>query len=411
MICTLRKRGRLYYARVRLGGWSRPRYFALGVSDKQVAQQMLADKIRKLERQAVGILPSDTVLDGSAQPVLGLLAAFLGDVKARGRAANTVRLYRLGIIQVCGECGWTYLREISRDGFERWRAAVLAPVATVRREGSIRIKCEESRRVRPAIQIAAGHYPLNSGSGVPPHTPRSANTINHILGYLKTFLVWCADREFIERDRLRLVKPVRIKAGRGCRRALSAAELAHFFASVPAHRMAVYATAYYAGLRRKEMNKLKRGDFQLDGPRPFVRVPGIAAKNGETQDVPLHRALVAILRSYWSLDTAPFAWAFYGHVPNMDTWRRDLERAGIPYKDAEGRRFDFHASRMTLNTHLREARVGLEDRMAILRWSDPRLAGETYMDERQISVAAEVAKLPDFGGRDRQTARSGALPA
>ncbi len=69
---------------------------------------------------------------------------------------------------------------------------------------------------------------------------------------------------------------------------------------------------------------------------------------------------------------------------------------GIPYTDADGRRFDFHALRMTLNTHLREARVGLEDRMAILRWSDPRLAGETYMDERQISVRAELAKLPDF---------------
>jgi integrase len=158
--------------------------------------------------------------------------------------------------------------------------------------------------------------------------------------------------------------------------------------------MAVYATAYYAGLRRKELNKLKLGDFRLDCPRPFVRVPGIAAKNGETQDVPLHMALVAILQSHWPEGIAPFAWAFYGHVPNMETWRRDLERAGIPYKDAEGRRFDFHALRMTLNTHLREVRVGLEDRMAILRWSDPRLAGETYMDERQINVAAEIAKLP-----------------
>jgi len=79
----------------------------------------------------------------------------------------------------------------------------------------------------------------------------------------------------------------------------------------------------------------------------------------------------------------------------MDTWRRDLQRAGIPYIDEEGRKFDFHALRMTLNTHLREKRVSLEDRMAILRWSDPRLAKETYMDERQISVAGELSKLAD----------------
>jgi len=70
---------------------------------------------------------------------------------------------------------------------------------------------------------------------------------------------------------------------------------------------------------------------------------------------------------------------------------------------AAHRRFDFHALRMTLNTHLREARVGLEDRMAILRWSDPRLAKETYMDERQISVAAEIAKLSNLASGGRAT--------
>ena len=227
-------------------------------------------------------------------------------------------------------------------------------------------------------------------------TPAGGRESPSLVGYLKTFLGWCRDRDFIEGDPLRHVKPVTIKDNRGCRRALSEGELAHFLACVPVHRAAVYATAYYAGLRRNELNRLKRGDFYLDDAEPFVRVPGFVAKNGKTQDVPLHPSLVAILRSHWPADMAPFAWAFYEHVPNMDTWRRDLQRAGIPYKDAEGRRFDFHALRWTLNTHLRQAGVSVEDRMAILRWSDPRLARETYMDKRQISVAAQIAKLPSI---------------
>jgi integrase len=83
----------------------------------------------------------------------------------------------------------------------------------------------------------------------------------------------------------------------------------------------------------------------------------------------------------------------------MDTWRSDLERAGIPFLDGEGRRFDFHALRHTLCTHLRDARVGLRDAMAIMRHSDPRLTMRVYTDERQIGVASEVAKLPDLGTR------------
>ena len=68
--------------------------------------------------------------------------------------------------------------------------------------------------------------------------------------------------------------------------------------------------------------------------------------------------------------------------------------------DAEGRCFDFHALCHTLCTHLREARVGLPDAMAIMLHSDPPLTMRVYTDKRQIGVAAEVAKLPDFGAID-----------
>jgi len=405
MISTLRKRGRLYYVRVRLNDWPRPRYFALGVSDRQVAEQKRAELIRRLELQSVGYLPSDTALEASGQPILSLLEAFVADVEARGGSANTVRLYGRGVATVCRECRWVYLRDITRASCEIWRNGGLAPVVSSRRgawaaplnNGGAKRRDGGAPRRRP--ERAGGSPPLGAGEGAwgpaRPTALRAANTINHMLGYVKTFLRWCGRRGFLEGDPLRYVDNIRIKANRGYRRALPLPELGRFLASVPRHRAAVYATAYYAGIRRNELNRLKRGDFHLDAPKPFVRIPGFVAKNGKTQDVPLHAALVPVLRSYWTEDLAPFAWAFYGHVPNMDTYRRDLQRAGIPYIDEDGRRLDFHALRTNLNTHLREHGVGLEDRMAIMRWSDPRLARETYMDERQISVAAELEKLPD----------------
>lgn len=404
MIAEIRKRGRLWQARIKIAGWSKERYFKTGLSDKQSARKWLDVKVLKLERQSVGRLPSDAVLEASTRPILDLLDVYLGEVQVQGRAANTVRLYRQGITKICRECGWKCLQQISREGLERWRTSVLAPAGAERRgaraaplDGGAKRRDGGSPSRRP--ERAGGSPALGRGEGAvgpfDPRTPRAANTVNHMVGYLRTFMRWCEDREFIEGDPLRRVKPITIKDQGPFRRAITVAELAHFFASVPAHRAAVYTAAYYAGLRRSDLNRLKRGDFYLDGERPFVRVLGFRTKNGKTKDIRLDLRLVPVLRAYWPVDMAPFAWAFYGHVPNMDTWRRDLGRAGIPYKDAEGRRFDFHALRTTLNTHLRDKRVSLEDRMAILRWSEPRLARETYMDERQIAVAGELAKLDD----------------
>ena len=50
-----------------------------------LAEQKLAALIRKLERQAVGILPPDTVMDAVGRPIADHLVAFLGDLEARGR--------------------------------------------------------------------------------------------------------------------------------------------------------------------------------------------------------------------------------------------------------------------------------------------------------------------------------------
>ncbi len=362
-----------------------------------LAEHKRSKIIGKMERQAAGILPPDAVLEGAAQPILTLIGAFVADCASRGRSKNTQRLYGHQIANVCRECGFVYLRDVTRGGFEGWR------IRAQQGERSAS-KFEAKKDREPSRTTGEPHNAVASRRLVPGRL--SGKSINDTLGYLRTFLGWCERRGFIEVNPLRHVEKVQIRADRGYRRALSATELAAFFETVPRHRAAVYAAAYFAGLRRHELKRLKRGDFQLDGLNPCVRVPGIAAKNGKAQAVPLHQSLVSILRGYWAADMAPFAWAFRGHVPNMETWHRDLVRAGVPYLDGEGRRFDFHALRHTLCTHLREARVGLRDAMTIMRHSDPRLTLRVYTDERQISVSSEVAKLPPIPTFERAQIRA-----
>jgi integrase len=100
---------------------------------------------------------------------------------------------------------------------------------------------------------------------------------------------------------------------------------------VPQHRATIYLVAYYLGLRRAELNRLKRGDFDLDSIKPTVRIPGSVSKNGKAEQFELRPEIVASLRSFWAIDRSPFQWAFYGRVPQMVTFRRDLSRAGTPF--------------------------------------------------------------------------------
>lgn len=388
MIRTLRRKGRLYQARVRLDGWSHPRYFAMGVSDKRVAEQKLSELVRRLERQAYGLVPPDSVVDGAARPIADLLREFLGHLTVLGRSPATTRVYRVRIAALCRECGWTFLRDVTGDTFERWRRQRLGGRGAGGAGSAPSARSAELRRL-PRSTNPAESAPSWPQGGSP-------KSVNDSLNGMRTFLRWCERKAYLDVDPLRRVERIRLKGDRNYRRALSAEQLAEFFESVPPQRAAVYRVAYYTGLRRKELNGLRRADFILEGANPRVRVPGSVAKNGRTQEIPLHAACVAILRGYWSSETPSFDWAFRGRVPKLETWRRDLERAGIPFVDSDGRRFDFHALRDTLCTHLLAAGVPLRAAMAIMRHSDPRLTMRVYTDERQLGVAVEVAKLPDL---------------
>ena len=392
MVRTLRKKGRLYQARVRLDGWPNARYFSLRVSDRRVAEHKLEKLVQKLEMQAVGILPPDVVLNAAASPILVQLEAFLGDTHARGRAVNTVKAYRRCIPLLCRRCGWVYFRDISAESFGRWRESV----SPAREFGRVTLDLQGSDGPGSAPGGARGRGAAGRADSRLARGPLAPKYLNDLLTYMGTFLAWCERRGLIDRDPLRHVQPVRLKPGRGYRRALSPEEFRRLLAVVPRQRATIYLVAYYLGLRRAEMNLLKRGDFDLDSGNPTVRIPASISKNGRAEQFELRSEVVSSLRAFWPADLAPFAWAFHGQVPQMETLKRDLVRAGIPFLDGEGRRFDFHALREMLCTHLHEAGVPMRVAMAMMRHSDARLTMRVYTDEARIPVSEGVARLPSF---------------
>jgi len=85
-------------------------------------------------------------------------------------------------------------------------------------------------------------------------------------------------------------------------------------------------------------------------------------------------------------------------VPTIETFRNDLERAGIPYKDAQGRFADFHSLRVTFCTNLQKAGVPQRVAQEIMRHSDLKLTAKVYTDTASLHTWSAIEKLPSIGG-------------
>ncbi|HSQ20543.1 MAG TPA: hypothetical protein VLR92_09220, partial [Blastocatellia bacterium] len=97
-----------------------------------------------------------------------------------------------------------------------------------------------------------------------------------------------------------------------------------------------------------------------------------------------------------SIDFGTNERVFERGMPDMDTFRKDLAAARVPYIDNEGRFADFHALRMTFSTLLAQLGVAERVRMELNRHSDPRLTAYTYTDASMLPLSGAVGMLPSL---------------
>jgi integrase len=168
------------------------------------------------------------------------------------RSRKHLAFTRNRITRLCEECGWRFLREITSDGFNRWRAA----------------------------QKSLGPKTCNEYSG-------------HIAG----FLTWLLKNGHLTRDPLQTVSKAETKGfERRVRRALSDSELSKLVQS-PGGRGLIYSLAASTGLRRGEIKALHWADLHLDGVRPFIAVRAATTRNKKMVQRPLMPAVAAALRA------------------------------------------------------------------------------------------------------------------
>ncbi len=174
-------------------------------------------------------------------------------------------------------------------------------------------------------------------------------------------------------------------------------------------RRVFYMLAANTGLRWREISRLRWQDFDLDAG--VVIVPAGQTKNGRQAELPLVAPVIEALtehRPAWPVGVDPV----FSRAPDLQTWKRDLARAGIitrhvkgrketyeGYVDERGRRLDRKCLRMSFCTWLKDAGVDLRDAQRLMRHSDPRLTSNVYTDIRLPNLRSAVESIQPIGAK------------
>jgi len=329
-------------------------------------------------RQWVDGLPGDIrnrlaevgVLDANAATSKNLsahVADYAAHLRAKENTETHVRKVVAHIERVAAFSGWRFLGDVKPEGFETWR--------TTERERGL-----------------------------------SARTVNAVLISCKSFLAWAVKHGRAMSNPLAIVGKLNEQVDvRHERRALSHDEIvrlldaagtgADYYGMTGADRRALYALAVTTGARWSEIKSLTVADANVT-TEPYTvttraRYPG--NKAARTDTLPLRADVADLLRPYLA-NKAPAAPLL--PMPKSGQGakivKRDLQAAGLLYRDDAGRVMDFHALRHTFISGLARAGVHPKLAMDMARHSDINLTLKHYSHTVLGDRAVAADSLPDF---------------
>ena len=233
------------------------------------------------------------------------------------------------------------------------------------------------------------------------------STSNGYLTAIKGFSRWLVEKERTDRDRL--VSLARLNADadlRHERRALPEADLRSVLAAAVGssavlygltgrERSMLYAVAMVSGFRASELASLWPGSFDLDGEPPTATVKAGYSKNRRKSVQPLPPDVTEEMRGFLATRAAGQpVWPGDWHKTAAEMLRADLDAAGIPYRDTDGRVCDFHALRHSFITLLERSGASPKLAQDLARHSDIRLTMNVYTHTALYDRAGAVESLP-----------------
>ena len=416
-----------------------------GCRQREAAAQVLADLERRAERVRAGIAsPAEAAAaDAAGTPLAGHVAAYLEYLSTKPGKGGRPRMnaqhlsdtrHRVG--RVFADCGFKTLRELNRAAVERWaadREAEPDGMSAGTLNGHLRAVTSFGNWA-----VSTGRLAVNPLARLPHRDeagnrrrPRRALTADELGRLLKVAqLRPLADfgREVVradgadDRDNKRSRKtwtraPLTIEtidaaAERGGVALSKRPELVAQLERRGRERGLLYKTLVLTGLRKSELAALTVAGLELNGPRPFLVLPGHATKSGKRAETPIRADLADDLRSWLAdalFDARSAARAAGKPLParlpgnaqvfNVPTGLirildRDIAAAGIPKVDDRGRHVDVHALRHSFGTHLSAGGVAPRVAQELMRHSSIDLTMNTYTDAKLLDLHGALLALP-----------------
>ena len=342
---------RMYNGRYRRHGEVKLTTVALHVTDKAVAEKKLRQLIRDIEKEEIGIAVPKRVRIAAEAPLNDHIKAYCDDLAGRQRAPEYIATIKARLTKLAKECNWTRFIAVTPESFQAWRAK------------------------------------QNWGP----------KTLNDYLAAISGLFTWLQKARLVEENPLRFVGKSETRGKeRRKRRALTEEQLEAVVAVSGVYRLALL-TLYYSALRTGELEQLEWGDVKTSAKGTFVIPRASTTKNRKSKLCRLPglfaRELIESRPQGASEGDRVFT---KDRIPSIWAYRTLLKRAGIPYKDDQGKQADRHALRRTTNTHLALNDVDPQVRQEIMRHSDIRLTLDVYTDKQMLPIAEAIEKLPMF---------------
>jgi integrase len=286
----------------------------------------------------------------------------------------------------------------------------------------VALTLQQARRVIELV--AAGRLPDLSGDRVQDALKAlreeglSLGTVNSHRTSIRSFSKWAWKSGRLSSDVLAGVSGYNAKEDRRHdRRTLAIDELRRLIEAAhvgptwremtgPA-RALCYRLAVTTGLRYGEIKSITPESFDWTAAPPTVTAAAAYTKNGDPATLPLPRDLADDLRAH--AEAIPRGSPVFALTDDRGAamLRADLARAGIPYRDANGLVYDFHALRCQLATNADAAGVSPRVVQKLMRHSTLELTGR-YTRPRADDLTAAALSLPSLApGRPSSHAAGG----
>jgi integrase len=339
------------------------------VNDQAVARRMLDARISRTRMLQDGIVDADTErrMSHGKRPLVDHVEEYLGHCKHSGHAKQSIAQKRCHLRELLEQQSLYQLPDLTPEALERYLI----------------------------------HRQIDRDD--------SARTWNYIRQNVNAFANWCVKQGRMLKNPLSVVPKKDEQADRRkVRRPLTRDELNSLFdVARERGRLAWYACAYYAGLRKGDMQKLCWSDVDFKAMTLTIR----QGKAKRVDVLSVHPTLATILGE--QLEQAPAigsAKVFRTAVTDA-TRRRDFERAGIPHTDEDGHTADLHALRTTLGTDLARNGVAPQIAQKIMRHANYQTTLQHYTVLGLTDTAAALAQLPDVLRSVAMTGTDGTSPA